>query len=149
MATVTLEDRAAKWGKKSPWLVDWIHAQDTVFANCTGTAVPASPGTTPSDSPALLQADRAYQSAAAAFYAGQDDAARSQFEAIAHDLQSPWHGWGQYLAARAVVRKAFAMGSKTDPWSAELASFDMKTMQEAQAMLEALQRIRTFQRRWR
>jgi hypothetical protein len=136
-AALTLDSRAASWGKESPWLVDWIRAQDAVFSNCAGKSA-ALPARAPEGSPALLKADRRYQDAAAAFYAGQVDEARERFEAVAQDQGSSWRYLGQYLAARALVRKAFAMSSKTDPWSGEVAGFDRKTMQAAQTMLEGL-----------
>lgn len=136
-ATDTLSKRAQAWGAKSPWLADWIHGQDAVFSNCAGktatTPAPAIPA-----SPTLLQADRAYQVASATFYAKQFDDAAREFAAIAADGKSPWSAWGGYLAARATVRKAFAMGKATDPYSADLADFDMDTMRRAQQMLEML-----------
>ena len=136
-ATLTLAKRADSWGNQSKWLADWIHAQDAVFSNCTGknatTPLPAA-----IDGPALLKADRSYQIASATFYAKQFDEAARQFAAIGADRSSPWSAWGKYLAARATVRKAFAMGKSTDPYSGDLASFDMDTMRRAQQMLEAL-----------
>ncbi|MGB7136582.1 MAG: hypothetical protein WBD46_14925, partial [Acidobacteriaceae bacterium] len=72
------------------------------------------------------------------FYAMQFDQAARDFEAIAQDTGSPWSRWGTYLAARALVRKAFATGKVTNPYSGDLASFDMATMQQAQTMLEGL-----------
>ena len=78
----------SSWGTQSPWLVNWIHAQDAVFSNCTGKS-PATPSAVPDGSPQLLQADRAYQNAAAAFYAGRFGEAREQFDAIAQDRNSP------------------------------------------------------------
>ena len=136
-ATLTLSKRADAWGKDSKWLADWIHGQDAVFSNCAGKGA-TSPAAAAPDSPALLKADRAYQIASAAFYAKQFDEAASQFAAIAADHNSPWAPWGQYLAARATVRKAFAMGKATDPYSSDLASYDAATMQRAQAILDAL-----------
>lgn len=136
-ATLTLTKRANTWGKQSPWLLDWIHAQDAVFANCTSkTAVLPPPAA--DAGPALLKADRAYQTASATFYAKQFDEAARQFAAIAADINSPWNAWGPYLAARATVRKAFAMGKATDPYSGDLASYDNDTMRRAQRMLESL-----------
>ena len=123
-------------GKQSPWLADWIHAQDAVFSNCDGKNV-TIPRPSAADSPALLKADRAYQIASATFYARRFDDAANQFAAIAADRRSPWAAWGEYLAARATVRKAFAMGKATDSWS-DIASYDAATMQRAQAMLQAL-----------
>ena len=136
-ATLALSKRADTWGKQSAWLTDWIRAQDAVFSNCAGKAANL-PSVAPANSPALLKADRAYQIASAAFYAKQFDEAARQFEAIAQDKNSPWQRWGAYLAARATVRKAFAMGQATDPYSGDLASFDMDTMKRAQQMLETL-----------
>ena len=136
-AALTLRKRVTAWGARSPWLLDWIHAQDTVFSNCAGPTS-HSPDPAPADAPALLKADRAYQSAAAAFYAKHYEEAARQFAAISADKSSPWQPWGAYLAARATVRQAFAMGSKTDPYSAELATFDKPTMLRAQQMLETI-----------
>ncbi|HYK35148.1 hypothetical protein [Alloacidobacterium sp.] len=136
-AVLTVNDRANTWGAQSPYLKDWIGAQDAVFSNCSGKS-PATPPAAPMGSPALLLADRDYQIAAANFYAGKYENARRQFEILAQDKSSPWQPWGEYLAARAEVRLAFSLGKKTDPWSGNLASFDMKTMQSAQQMLEGL-----------
>jgi hypothetical protein len=136
-ATLTLTKRANTWGKESSLLTDWIKAQDAVFSNCTGKAVNL-PAPVADSSPALLKADRAYQIASATFYAKRFDDAARQFGAIAADSSSPWAAWGSYLAARATVRKAFAMGKATDPYSADLASYDQDTMTRAQKMLESL-----------
>ena len=136
-AILTLNKRANLWGRKSPWLADWIHGQDAVFSNCAGKSLTA-PASAPADSPALLHADRNYQLASAIFYTKQFDQAAQQFTAIAHDKNSPWNSWGEYLAARALVRKSFALGKVTDPYSGDLASFDLVTMQSAQKRLEAV-----------
>jgi hypothetical protein len=53
----------------------------------------------------LLRADRRYQIAAARFYAGQYEEARTAFDAIAKDTASPWKDIAPYLAARALVRQ--------------------------------------------
>jgi hypothetical protein len=53
-----------------------------------------------------MQADRAYQIAAAEFYALRFDAAAADFLRIGADRSSPWHGIAPYLAARALIRKA-------------------------------------------
>jgi hypothetical protein len=136
-ATFTLNKRANTWGKQSPWLLDWIHAQDAVFSNCDGKTIVA-PAPAPADSPALLQSDRAYQIASTSFYEKHFDEAAQQFAAIASDKNSPWSQWGQYLAARATVRKAFASAKATDPYSGNLASYDPDIMHRAQQILEAL-----------
>jgi hypothetical protein len=136
-AVLTGKGRAAAWGGKSPLLVDWIHGQDAVFSNCDGKT-PGTPAAAPADAPALLRADRAYQVAAALFYAAKFDDARAAFEAIGRDAGSPWHAWGGYLAARAAVREAFGKGKPADEYSPDLADFDKPTMQRAQEMLEKL-----------
>jgi hypothetical protein len=136
-ATLTLANRANTWGKQSPSIIDWIHAQDAVFANCA-SKIAVRPTPAAANSPALLKADRAYQTASATFYAKQFDEAARQFAAIAADSTSPWAAWGAYLAARATVRKAFAMGKATDPYSGDVATYDQDTMMRAQQMLESL-----------
>jgi hypothetical protein len=136
-AALTLKHRVDAWGKQSPWVADWVHAQDAVFSNCNGEKS-GQPAAAPQGAPPLLRADRAYQAAAALFYARKYDEARTAFEAIARDDASPWHAWGGYLAARATVRKAFALGKASEEFSLDLGQFDMPTMKQAQQMLETL-----------
>jgi hypothetical protein len=136
-AVLTLEKRASAWGAHSPALDDWIHAQDAVFSNCASKSA-AMPAPAPSGSPVLLTADRAYQIASATLYAKQFHEAARQFAAIAADHNSPWSSWGEYLAARATVREAFAKGAATDPYSGDLATYDTDIMKRAQQMLESI-----------
>lgn len=136
-ALLTLNQREHAWGRQSPQLTDWVRAQDAVFSNC-GDKPSAMPARAPDGSPSLLKADRAYQTASATLYAKQFDDATRQFQAIAADTSSPWRKWGAYLAARATVRRAFANGKTTNPYSGDLASYDADTMARAQKMLEAL-----------
>jgi outer membrane protein assembly factor BamD (BamD/ComL family) len=136
-AVLTLTSRAGTWGKTSPWLAEWISGQDQVFANCVGGSG-LSPAAALANSPALLRADRAYQIAAAAFYSRQFDRAIQLFDQIEQDKSSPWAPWAGYLAARAMVRKAFALGKKTEEYSDDLADYDATTMREAQHRLETL-----------
>ena len=131
-AIATLHARAATWSSGSGDLSDWIAGQDAVFSNCT------QPGSQPKPAPAgaslLLRQDRAYQLAAAYFYAGQYDQAIAAFESVAHDKLSPWAKWGEYLAARAEIRKAASIAPDAD-W-AQQAKFDPALMQSAQARLQ-------------
>jgi hypothetical protein len=102
-AAATLNDRAKRFGADNAQLREWISAQDAVFANCSeGKHVPDSL----SSGDALARADRAYQIAAANFYAGNFDEAAREFDAIAKDANSPWHERAPYLAARSLIRKA-------------------------------------------
>lgn len=96
--------RARQQPYTSNELVAWIVAQDAVFSNCAGVERTIPPPLT-AGSP-LVQRDRAYQIAAAHFYAGDYDVAAAAFHAIAQDAGSPWQPLGSYLEARALVRKA-------------------------------------------
>jgi len=103
IATGTLNDRITRFGADSPNVREWLKAQDIVFSNChEGSQIPdAAPATVD----ALIRADRAYQIAAANFYAAHFDEAAKQFDAIAHDASSPWRDVAGYLAARSFLRK--------------------------------------------
>jgi len=103
-AIATLNERIAKYGADSSPMTTWVAAQDQVFSNCGGGSVIPEP--LPSDADALQRADRAYQMAAANFYAGNHDEALKGFEAIAADNRSPWQRNAVYLIARVLVRKA-------------------------------------------
>jgi len=112
-AVETLQDRARRFGAASPELQEWIRGQDTVFSNCSGGA--NIPPDLPATSNPLLRADRAYQIAAAHFYAGTSEGheitkgyeiAIEHFQAIAADKSSPWHSISSYLIARTLVREA-------------------------------------------
>lgn len=135
-ATLTLAARAKAWGGNSPALKDWLAGQDSVFSNCHGGDL-VLPAPAPAGSPTLLLEDRAYQSAAAHFYAADFKNARTAFEAIGRDTASPWHSLGLYLAARSLVRQAFltptSQGMDNTP-----AVFDAAKMREAQTLLASL-----------
>jgi len=147
-AISTLENRVKIWGAKSPELADWIDGQDAVFSNCGGNdqqllwmkdrpvihssaPTPAHPG-----APLLLRQDRAYQVAAAQFYAAQFVSARTSFQAIAKDTSSPWHGVAAYLVARTLVRDAFLSAPPSD--SQPLAGFNSDQMKQAEQQLESI-----------
>ena len=111
-AEATLNERVKRFGAGSAQVRDWLSAQDVVFANCgEGRHLP---DTAAPDEDALLRADRAYQIAAANFYATNFDEAKDQFDAIARDKQSPWNVIAPYLAARAMLRKASFAEKKED-----------------------------------
>jgi hypothetical protein len=102
-AEATLTERIKRFGADSPNVREWLKAQDTVFSNCREGA--NMPEAAPADLDGLIRADRAYQIAAAHFYAAQFDEAARDFDAIAHDSSSPWHDVAAYLAARSLLRK--------------------------------------------
>jgi len=102
-AAVTLKARVARYGAASPWVQAWLDTQDAVFATCReDTTLPALPA----GAPAWLKADRAYQEAAHALYAGHSADAAARFGAIARDDASPWQPLGPYLKARTLRRAA-------------------------------------------
>lgn len=103
-AAVTLAEREKRAGAQSPWFSDWLSGQDRVFANCSSDAW--MPEQAPAGAPAWLVADRAYQRAAAHFYAGRFDEAARGFAGVAADRSSPWRTWAPYLVARAYTRQA-------------------------------------------
>ena len=73
-----------------------------MFANChEGNKLPEATN----DQDAMVRADRAYQTAAANFYATNYDLAKQQFDAIAKDKNSTYRIVAPYLAARAMLRK--------------------------------------------
>lgn len=134
-AAATLQARAKAWGGQSADLADWLHAQDTVFNNCAQGPLQL-PAPAPATSSALLKADRAYQQAAALFYAASFPDARKGFEAVAPDANSPWRTIAPYLAARCLVRQAFhdAKGEGGE----EMATFDPALMKQAAVVLQSL-----------
>ncbi|MGB9197135.1 MAG: hypothetical protein WCB53_09450 [Terriglobales bacterium] len=141
VAAQTLDALAQKYGAGSAAVKDWLVAQDQVFANCEGKAQEGSaqegtaqavPARLESSDP-LLRANRNYQIAAALFYQRRFDEAASAFEAIAKDPASPWAGYGEYLAARAMVRKATLS-------TADYGKLDKDGLRAAQAKLEEVVR---------
>jgi hypothetical protein len=111
-AVRTLTKRVEQFGAQSAVVKDWIAAQDQVFANCYGSGgfpPKSSPAIMPVSAnptdPDLVHADRAYQIAAAHFYAGEFALAQEAFETIAKDSASPYHQLASYLVARVLTRK--------------------------------------------
>jgi len=101
-ATATLNDRISRFGADSAAARDWVTTQDVVFSNCGGGQNIPQPS---NDQDPAIRLARAYQSAAANFYATKFDEAVQEFDAIAKDASSPWRLIAPYLAARALLRK--------------------------------------------
>lgn len=130
-ASNTLKNYITKFGATSPVVKSWLEAQDAVFSNC-GAAwdkpqVTAIPAALEVSADKAAQQDRAYQIAAARFYAMQYPEARKDFDAIAADASSPWKNISAYLAVRTLIRQAVLS----------------KTL-NTELMNEALQRIKTL-----
>jgi hypothetical protein len=114
-AITTLQARIARFGQASPAVQDWTRAQTAVFANCSGKEL-VLPEPAPASTDAVIRADRAYQTAAAYFYATRYAEAEQRFRAIAADDSSSWRKYGRYLAARALIRRAtVAIDDKAPP----------------------------------
>ncbi len=136
-AVRTLQDRASQFGAQSPIIKEWIAAQDQVFENCSGGqgypphSKPAViPAVARPEDPALIRADRAYQLAAAFFYAGDFDSAQRAFEDIAKDPGSPYQKIAPYLRARALIRKGTLEGKDSE--------YDAAALSQAEAQLNEI-----------
>jgi tetratricopeptide (TPR) repeat protein len=111
-AVAVLNRTIAQFGAGSPYVKQWVDAQDQVFENCSaGTGYPPEPPTAvipaaaPQSDPQVMREARAYQIAAAHFYAGDYPDARTEFAAIADDPASPYDTIAPYLVARTLVRE--------------------------------------------
>jgi hypothetical protein len=131
-AVETLKDRASRFGPKSPEIEEWIRGQDGVFSNCgRGNNVPPE---LPAAANPLLRADRAYQIAAAHFYAGgakDYEEALKDFQSIAADKASPWHDIAAYLVARTLIRQASATAEANK-------TYNLAVLAQAETQLEAI-----------
>ena len=104
VATSVLKDRAATYGVEDPSVREWLKGQDRVFDICSsGGTYPAEAGP---DAPTWLKKDRAYQIAAAHFYALNFGEAVERFKQIAADDESVWRETADYLIGRTLVRQA-------------------------------------------
>lgn len=138
VATETLAARSQTFGANSPQLKAWLAAQEQVFDNCDGGKV--IPSALPAGAPALARQDRAYQIAAAHFYAAEPERARALFDAIAADRTSPWRDYARIAAARAAIRHALM---KTTPEAARRRNFaDAERRLQALAADPALARFK-------
>ncbi len=130
VATETLADRSRRFGAGSPVVREWVMAQDVIFSGEVEKARALKPLDASAKAPAIAQADRRYQIAAARFYIGDFDEARALFLKIADDRESPWRPYGRYLAARSLVRKA----SLLDLSAEERNAIEKKALAELQAV---------------
>lgn len=137
-AAQTLQSRAQQFGAQSRVMRGWVAAQDTVFDDCEKGKKEPDPAR--EDDPALIKADRAYQTAASHFYSGQLEDSEKEFHAIAVDKQSPWSGLANYLEARAIVRRAsFAFDDETP-------KIDSDELERAEKILQAILQREDLQR---
>jgi len=117
-AANTLTERIRQFGADSGDVQEWVRAQDQVFSNCSGAR--AIPAPAAPQSPEILQKDRAYQIAAAHFYAGDLAVAERLFRDIADDPASHWRPLAPYLVARALLRQGSLVPRDDDVDTAKL-----------------------------
>jgi hypothetical protein len=115
-------------------LLAWRDAQDQVFANC-GSKTPSIPSSLPKTASAAARAERNYQIAAATMYASRDADAAVLFTKIGKDTGSPWASWGDYLAARALIRDSAIASAPEDPTGTR---YTEAGLVQARAILERL-----------
>jgi hypothetical protein len=118
-AAATLKARAKTYGPAHAAVHEWIAAQDAVFDNCPGAS--STPAPPESNLPPIMRADRAYQIAAAAFYAQDFDRAHELFTNVAKDNASPWHHTARLVAARSLLRKASLTSNNESAFAADIA----------------------------
>ncbi len=107
---------------------NWIDGQEAVFSNCGDGSSnqfqypkppPPPPGHVPApvaaNAPLWLRQERAYQIAAAQFYALDYDSALAGFRSIAADKASPLAPLARYVVARVLIRKASLHGTQLPP----------------------------------
>ena len=104
-AANTLQSRIHQFGLASTAVKSWVDAQDAVFTLCNGLAPRVFPSPPDPTLPAIINADRAYQIAAAHFYARDYEVARQLFGQISRDESSSWRATGALMAARSLIRK--------------------------------------------
>ena len=154
-AAKTLAARIAAHTAKDPAVIDWVRGQDAVFNNCSDGKVtryfgppdkapapptPRTPAAAPANAPQWLMQDRAYQLAAASFYALNYEDALTRFRAIAADTSSPWALTSRYMVARTYIRRAtLANTSQQTPAEQAAAQAHYKeALAEAQNELTAM-----------
>lgn len=136
-ASYKLKTLIAANGAASPLVKQWLDGQDQVFCHCGDPsydfkankpgAEPPFPPPLAANATAAAKADRAYQIAAAHFYARDYEKARVLFAAIANDPASAWQRTAAYMIIRCLVRQA------TLPDKANIA-----LLEQAKVKLEAL-----------
>jgi len=108
-ATQTLAERVQEFGKESAAIRSWTEAQEQVFENCNGKDPKKElvfPREAEESLPGIIRADRAYQIAAAHFYAQDWDDAEQRFLKISQDPASPWKTIAALVAVRCRIRRA-------------------------------------------
>jgi hypothetical protein len=143
-AAAALRVRTERYGAGTGPLFLWIDAQDAVFSNCGET-----PGRMPTelapDAPVEQRRDRAYQIAAAHFYAGRYDEAERRFRAIAADSASPWREVARYLVVRAITRAAQRGRTTPDLVSLNRASREARELRDDAAAGSARAMARRYE----
>ena len=146
-ATHQLESLRKSYGDNAD-VRDWAHAQAVVFKNCMKGGKGAMPAEAGSEAPRWLKLAREYQVAAATFYGGDAALARTRFEAIAAEPDSPYAATAKYMVTRIAFKQA--RSTEGDTRSAALAeSYGMAAAQEEAARGGEKARMHTLTRQIR
>jgi hypothetical protein len=147
-ATATLRARATEFGARSEAVQGWLEAQDAVFRNCGGQDMPGAkfPNEAADNLPEKIRADREYQMAAAAFYAGRWSEAQARFQKIAGDRNSPWNKTAALVAVRCKIRETTIdkNGSRQDLLAADQQLRELEARPEMREFVPGIRRLRGF-----
>jgi len=94
------------FGAKDAAVLEWVRGQDAVFSHCWVNATATLLQELPASAPQWLRKERAYQIAAATLYEGDYPKARTLFDQIGKDADSPWHNYAPYLIGRSYLEQA-------------------------------------------
>ncbi len=128
-AAEVLNARIQEFGSNHSAVVEWVHAQDQVFA--IGSATGSIPEDCKAQFPLVFQYDRFYQIASAHFYARDFDLAERMFSELSHDPKNPWAKLCRYMISRTLIRKATLASSKRSV-------FDTLVMEQAKNNLQEI-----------
>ena len=128
-AVLILHQRLKDFGPASAYTKEWVTAQNEVFENCS-SITPSIPDPASESDPQLIREDRRYQIAAAYFYAGDFERARTEFEAIGNNAGSPYRSMARYLVARTLVREG-TLEADNNPYGSQ-------ALKHAEQLLEAI-----------
>lgn len=142
-AAKTLDARIAAYGLNEN-VKEWVKGQDAVFSNCGAHG--AMPESLNGNYPEWLAKDRAYQIAAAKFYATDFPAATADFEQIAADANSAWNKTAKFALARTYIRQAslIEVSDKITVEAEKKAAEEQKRKAEIELLRNAEIQLRTI-----
>ncbi len=142
-AAKTLQTRIAAYGINED-VKEWVKGQDAVFSNCDAAA--GVPESLSENHPEWLKKDRAYQIAAAKFYAADFPAARKDFEQIGSDANSAWNKTAKFVVPRTYIRQAslIAVADKVSGDAEKNPDEEQKRQERAELLRNARIQLQTI-----